>query len=146
MGRIISGDPTVKELQQPPESSHEANVQFYTPSARYREVADFIDKDLVLSNLTHRERREVILIIRILLNSIKLEDSKGWKEKNGEANREISNYWFRRLVATATTTRALGGFTAKLSRTHISDETLKHDQTIKQGTNNRNPLNFIKGG
>jgi len=136
VGRIIQGDPTAREMAQAPESAHEADVQFYTPSARYRAIADFIDKDIVLSNLGQRERREVILIIRILLNAIKTEDSKGWDSS-------ISDYWLRRLVATCTTTRALEGFTAKLSRTKISDDTLKHSQniTIPSG---RSPIDFVR--
>lgn len=145
MGRIIQGDPTARELQAPPESSHEADVQFYTPSERYRTIASFIDKDIVLSKLGQRERREVTLEIRILLNAIQIEEVKCWKLPNGEPDTRISDYWLRRLVTTATTTRALDGFTANLSRTHISDERLRHDQTMSLPSG-KSPIDFMKPG
>ena len=145
MAQIIQqGDPTARELNSPPESAHEADVQFYTPSARYRAIADFIDKDLVLSNLGDKERREVILIIRILLSATKLEEQKGWAAPDQARNSEISDYWLRRLVATTTTTRALKGFTANLSRTHISDERLRHDQTITGLPKGKSAMDLVK--
>ena len=145
MGRIIQGDPTAKELNQPPENRHEADVQFYTPSARFRGIAEFIDKDIVLAHLGIKERRELILIIRILLSAIKLEDSKGWLDRDNKPNREISTYWLQRLVATAVTSRAIDGEAAKLSKTLISDERLQHNQNITM-PKQKNAFDLVRPG
>lgn len=140
----LQKDPTREELQNAPENSYEAEANFYTPSSRYRNILTILDKDITLAKLGQLERKELILISRILLNSITLEDKKGWKDENGEPNRELSNYWIQRAALCVTSTRAIDGFTAELSRSQIKRETLATDQRITENKPAGGAFNVFK--
>jgi hypothetical protein len=139
-------DTTKKELAAPPETAFEANQQFYTPSERYRKVMDILDKDINLANFNQKDRREFTLIVRIMLNAIKLEDMRGWRD---EVSREISNYWVQRAAILVSETRATDGFTARLSKTNIAEQTYKGTEQVTQRSDKPgNPFEALlpKGG
>jgi len=133
MAQLITGDPTQGELKQPAETAYEANQHFYTPSERYRKILDILDKDIILANFEAKEMREMTLVTRIMLNSIELEDTKGWKGPDGQPNREISDYWIKRAALIVSLSRAKRGETARLSRTGISEQRIKKDESTLIG-------------
>jgi len=124
--KLINSDTTKNELAQPPENQYEAQQAFYTPSERYRKVLDILDKDITLSNLGDTERRELVLLVRLILNAIEYEELQGW-----EAG-AISNYWIQRAALSVTSSRAKNGFTALLSKTTIEDIKQKVEETRKE--------------
>ena len=146
MATLVEDDTTAKELENPPETGYEASQLFYTPSERYRKAFKIIDKDLTLADLGHYERRELLLLCRILLNAIKLEDMKGWKLPDGTPNREISDYWIQRAALAVTSSRAKGGFTALLTKTDIKREHQQKDETLTDKTQRGFLAGFKPGG
>jgi len=148
MAKVID-DTTARELETPPETAYEASQLFYTPSERYRKVLKILDKDLTLANLGAYERRELLLICRIMLNAIKLEDVRAHDAgitAEEDTNREISDYWIQRASLAVTSSRAKEGFTALLTKTDIKKEqTTKHEQ-VKDATNRGFLSGFRPGG
>jgi hypothetical protein len=140
MARVIE-DTTKEELENPPETNWEASQLFYTPSTRYRKVLNILDKDLTLANLGRYERRELLLICRIMLNAIKLEDVRAGEANTKIINREISDYWIQRASLAVTSSRAKEGFTALLTKTDIKKEQVNKDEVVKDNT----PRGFLAG-
>ncbi len=117
----------VAAWQRSPETGEELDYETFTPSEKYSQAYDLLQKDLVLSNLTRREQKY------IQLSAQNDSDLAYIEEKEDMDLSSLREFILRDTMTMVESSRAIDGQTLRLLKTRIQKYTGKQTVTQKQG-------------